>query len=145
MGSSVGSKLTASERSSMFIKRENNPDGSFQKMKAMLVADGDQQNKELYDDLSSPTVSTNAAFTMLAVAAHENRHVAVVGIRGAFLNADMTLRVSLHMRLDRIMSDFVTEMDDRYRKYIKTRGGIIIQLKKALHRCVESSGIFGQL
>ena len=106
------------------------------------MAGGDQQNKELYDDLSSPTVSTSAVFTMLAVAAHENRHVAVVDISGAFLNADMTLGVPVHMRLDRTMSDFVTEMDGRYRKYINTGGGIIVQLKKALYGCVESSGLW---
>ena len=41
----LGSKLTASQRSaiirsSMFIKRKNNPDGSVQKLKARLVAGG---------------------------------------------------------------------------------------------------------
>ena len=51
----------------MFMKRKNNPDGSFQKLKSRLVAGGDQQNKELYDDLSSPTVSTSAVLTMPTV------------------------------------------------------------------------------
>ena len=143
----LGSKLTASQRSaiirsSMFIKRKNNPDGSFQKLKARLVAGGDQQNKELYDDLSSPTVSTSAVFTMLAVAAHEKRHVAVVDISGAFLNADMTLGVPVHMRLDRTMSAFVMEIDDKYRKYVDSGGGLIVHLKKALYGCVESSGLW---
>ena len=75
----------------MFLKQKNNPDGSFNKLKARLVAGGDQQDKGLYEDLSSPTVSTSAVFTLLAVAAHENRRVAVVDISGAYLNADMTL------------------------------------------------------
>ena len=56
-----GAKLTAAQqsaiiRSSMFLKKKNDPDGSFQKLKGRLVAGGDQQDKGLYDDLSSPTV-----------------------------------------------------------------------------------------
>ena len=61
-----GAVLIASQRSaiirlSIFLKRKNHPDGSFHKLKARLVAGGDQQDKGLYDDLSSPTVSTSAA------------------------------------------------------------------------------------
>ena len=73
----------------MFLKQKNNPDGSFLKLKARLVAGGDQQDKSLYEDLSSTTVSTSAVFTLLAIAAHERRRVAVVDISGANLNADM--------------------------------------------------------
>ena len=74
----MGGKLSAMQRattirSSMFLKQKNNPDGSFHKLKARLVAGGDQQDKSLYEDLSSPTVSTSAVFTLLAVAAHEER------------------------------------------------------------------------
>ena len=97
----AGGKLNATQRSaiirsSMFLKRKNNPDGNFNKLKARLVAGGDQQNKGLYDDLSSPTVSTSAVFTLIAVAAHERRHVAVVGISGAYLNANMSKGVPVH-------------------------------------------------
>ena len=66
-------------RSSMFVKRKNYPDGTFEKYKVRLVAGGDQQDKELYDDLSSPTVATSSVFTMLSVSAYERRHSAVVG------------------------------------------------------------------
>lgn len=55
----------------MHLKRKKTPDGSFLKLKARLITGGDQQDKELYDDLSSPTVSTSAVFTMLIVSAHE--------------------------------------------------------------------------
>lgn len=141
-----GAKLTAAQRaaiirSSMFLKRKNNPDGSFQKLKARLVAGGDQQDKGLYDDLSSLTVSTSAVFTMLAVAAHEKRHVAVVDISRAYLNADMSLGVPVHMRLDRTMIMFITNIDDRYKKYVDADGGIIVHLKMALYGGVESAGL----
>ena len=108
----MGGKLSAMQRattirSSMFLKQKNNPDGSFHKLKARLVAGGDQQDRSLYEDLSSPTVSTSAVFTLLVVAAHEKRRVAVVDISGAYLNADMSLEVPVHMRLDRTMTDLI--------------------------------------
>ena len=142
-----GAKLTAPQRSavirsSMFLKRKNNADGTFLKLKARLVAGGDQQDKGLYDDLSSPTVSTSAVFTLLAVAAHEHRHVAVVDISGAYLNAYMTKGVPVHMRLDRTMTGFITNIDARYKKHVDAGGGIIVLLKRALYGCVESAGLW---
>ena len=136
----MGSKLTAMQRSatirsSMFLKRKNNPDGSFLKLKARLVAGGDQQDKGLYEDLSSPTVSTSAVFTLIAVAAYEKRHVAVVDISGAYPNADMTLGVPVYMRLDKTMTGILTDIDPRYKKYIDARGGVIVHLKNALYGC----------
>jgi hypothetical protein len=51
-------------RSSMFLKAKYHPDGTFDKLKARLVAGGDQQDKSLYVDISSATVSTSAVFTL---------------------------------------------------------------------------------
>ena len=87
-------RLTAEQRgriirSSMFLKEKFLATGEFEELKARLVAGGDQQDKNLYDDLSAPTVSTSAVFTVLSIAAHEGRRAAVVDIGGAFLNAEM--------------------------------------------------------
>ena len=57
-------------RSSMFLKEKFLASGEFEKMKARLVAGGDQQDKTLYDDLSAPTVGTSCVFTLLCIAAH---------------------------------------------------------------------------
>ena len=109
-------RLTAGERSciirsSMFLNMKTHPDGRFDKYKARLVAGGDQQDKNLYDYLSSPTVSMSAVLTIAAVCAYEERHAAVVDIGGAFLNASMTTGVPVHMRLDKTMSDFLIALD----------------------------------
>ena len=129
-------------RSSMFIKAKYLPDGTFDKLKARLVAGGDQQDKSLYDDLSSATVSTSSVFTLAAVAAHERRHVAVVDIGGAFLNADMGRDVLVHMRLDKTMSEFLITLDPSYRTFLDDRGGVTVRLEKALYGCVESSSLW---
>lgn len=88
-----------------------------------MVAGGDQQDKSLYNDLSSATVSTSAVFTLAAVAAHEQRHVAVVDIGGAFLNADMGKEVPVHMRLDKTMTGFMTTLDPSYNDFVDDKGG----------------------
>jgi hypothetical protein len=69
-----------------------------------LVAGGDQQDKTLiaiFPQLLYP--HHQCSLTLAAVAVHERRHVAVVDIGGAFLNADMGKDVPVHMRLDKTM------------------------------------------
>jgi hypothetical protein len=129
-------------RSSMFLKRKTNPDGSFNKYKARLVAGGDQQDKKLYDDVSSPTVSTSAVFTAIAIAAAENRKVAVVDIGGAFLNAMMPVGMPVFMRLDSTMSDFLTSLDSEYDRYVDNRGCVTVKLDRALYGCIESASLW---
>jgi hypothetical protein len=50
-----GPERRSTIRSSMFLKAKYHPDGTFDKLKARLVAGGggDQQDKTLYDDLFS--------------------------------------------------------------------------------------------
>jgi hypothetical protein len=42
-------------RSRMFLKEKYLPTGHYEKLKARLVTGGNQQDKDLYEDLSSPT------------------------------------------------------------------------------------------
>ena len=141
-----GKKLTAEERSSiirssMFLKEKYLASGEFEKLKARLVAGGDQQNKDMYDDLSAPTVSTSAVFTILAIAAHEQRNASVVDIGGAFLNAEMKTGVAVHMRLDAAMSNLLIRLQPSYRRFQDTKGCIVVLLNRALYGCVESAAL----
>ena len=60
-------------RCSMFLKDKWTAAGLFDKFKARLVAGGDQQDKTLYDNLSSPTAATSSVLTVAAIAAAEWR------------------------------------------------------------------------
>ena len=142
-----GRALTAAQRSSvirssMFLKEKFLATGEFEKLKARLVAGGNEQDKNLYDDLSAPTVSTCAVFTLLSIAAHEGRHAAVVDIGGAFLNAEMKTGVDVHMRLDRTMSDLMVRLSPEYESYRDAKGCIVVQLDRALYGCVESAALW---
>ena len=123
-------KLTSEERSrvirsSMFIKEKYLPTGEFEKLKARLVAGGDMQDKTLYDDLSSPTVATSTVFTVLTIAAHENRATAVVDIGGAYLNADMDTGITVHMSLDKTTSSLMNTIDPKYERKIRPKNSLI--------------------
>ena len=85
-------------RSTMFAKVKHLPSGEVEKLKQRLVAGGDMQDKSLYDDLSSPTVSTAAVFTMAAVAAREKRKLRCFDIGGAFLHAKMEAQVVIRLK-----------------------------------------------
>jgi hypothetical protein len=127
----------------MFLKRKTHPDGAFDKYKSRLVVGGDlQDNKGLYEDLSSPTVSTSSVFTLVAIAAHEKRHVAVVDIGGAFLNATMPKAMPVYMRLDKVMSEYIVRIDSKYAEYRERNGTITVLLRKALYGCVESASLW---
>ena len=93
-------------------------------------------------DLSAPTVSTSAVFTILAIAAHEQRNASVVDIGGAFLNAEMKTGVAVHMRLDAAMSNLLIRLQPSYRRFQDTKGCcIVVLLNRALYGCVESAAL----
>jgi hypothetical protein len=104
----------------MFIKEKYTASGVFEKYKARLVAGGDHQDKELYGDLSSPTVATSSVLTVVAIAAAEKRKVAVFDIEGVFLNADIKLTgVTVRMKLDKVLSIISTEIArDKYESFV---------------------------
>ena len=129
-------------RSQMFLKEKYLPTGVFDKLKARLDAGGNQQDKQLYDDLSSPTVSTCAVMTVFSIAAYENRNATVVDIGGAYLNADMSTGVDVYMRLDPTMSKMMITLDESYKEFADKKGCIVVKLDKALYECVESAALW---
>lgn len=127
--------------SSMFLKEKFLSNGEFEKLKARLVAGGHQQDKSLYDDISSPTVATSSAFMIAALAAREGRHVVTVDIAGAYLNAEMSGQEVL-MRLDRTMAAILTKIRPDYLPLLCSDGTMIVRLDKALYGCVESAKLW---
>ena len=129
-------------RSSMFLKEKFLASGEFEKLKARLVAGGDQQDRNLYDDLSASTVGTSSVFTLLSIAAHEERNITVIDISGAFLSADMNTGLSVHMRLDRNMTNMMIKLAPQYSQFVDHKGCVMVRLDKALYGCVESAALW---
>ena len=130
--------------SSMFLKDKYTADGKFDKLKSRLVAGGHLQDRSIYNDGSSPTVSTTSVFIITAIAASENRSVATIDFPGAFLNSDMPSEGdhTVYMRLNKYLTNVLISIDKSYIKYVNDKGTCIVKLKKALYGCVESARLW---
>jgi hypothetical protein len=139
--------LSAGERrriikSHMFLKEKHDPEGNFEKLKARLVARGDMEDRSMYDDVSSPTISLQASLTIAALAAREKRKVAVVDITSAYLNAKMEETV-VHMSIEPALASILVAMDpDTYEQHIQPNGTLVVRLDRALYGCLDSARLW---
>lgn len=69
----------------MFLKFKYKADGTFSKVKARTVANGDKQHPDTIGDTFSPTVNSISVFTQLNIAVTEDYEVASYDIKEAFL------------------------------------------------------------
>jgi hypothetical protein len=126
----------------MFLKAKHNARGKFEKLKARLVANGAQQDKTLYTDVSSPTAKMQSIMMCLTVAARERRKVATVDIGGAYLNAKMKGEDVL-MELDSLLTSILAKIAPEIVPYIDKRTGkLIVKLDRALYGCVQSAKLW---
>jgi len=129
-------------RSSVFFKLKYK-DGAIDRLKARLVAGGDQQDKTIYDesiDISSPTVSTTSVFSIVATAAAKKHHIMTFDIGQAYLNAD--IKEVVLVRLDPISAQILCQIDAQYSQYVLKDNSMIVKLNKALYGCVESARLW---
>jgi len=92
--------------SSLFLKDKLTIDGEREKIEARFVAGGNEQEREFYGDISSPTVRTDSVLMIAVMAAWERRTVATMDIGGAYLNADME-SPAVHMRINKQVSELL--------------------------------------
>jgi hypothetical protein len=121
-------------RSRIFLKIKS--DG---RAKGRLVAGGDKQDKSIYDDLSSSTVSVDNLFSVCTISAFEKRRIVTLDIEGAYLNCDM--KELVYMELDPFVSELLLILyPNFYSDCIDPdTGKIYVILKKALYGLVESA------
>jgi len=123
----------------MFLKEKRKPDGSFDKLKARLVAGGHMLDRSTYYILS-PTVSWTLVSLIFGIAAEEKRQVCTADFTGAYLNASMKGRdVKVRVRLSQQQSNFLISLDPKYADYRCTDGIIVVELDKAMYGYKESA------
>ena len=128
--------------SKLFLKEKYNAEGTFEKLKARLVAGGHREDRSVFssNEITSPTIATQSIFTIAAIAAHEGRDVITGDVPGAYLHADM--KGDLFMILPKELVTVLIEMDENYKKYVTFHGTIYVKLLKALYGCVESARLW---
>ena len=81
--------------------------------------------------------------TVAAIAASEGRVCETVDIGGAFLNANMkSTGVIVHVRLNKLMSMLLCQIDSSYEQFVEADGTMLVQLDAALYGCVEAAALW---
>jgi hypothetical protein len=143
-GNLTKSQLRSAIRSSMFLKEKFDAAGVFDKLKARLVAGGDGQDRELFDNLSCPTVTQETVMMVLAVAAIEKRKVTTIDITGAYLECDLTDDVEVIMKLDPVLTKILHEVDQSAIGQEDEKGVTYVKLNKALYGTVQAALLWYQ-
>ena len=127
-------------RSSMFLKEKISAPGGHMDLKSRLVARGDQMEMKLYDNWSSPTIRSDSVEMIIKIAAVERRHVNVIDIGGAYLNAHMDDDVYMLLAPDIAAELF--EIDSRAAKFQRHDGSVMVKLDRALYGCKQSGKLW---
>ena len=101
-------------RMSVFLKEKLDSKGNFLKLKARLVAGGHLQLKDLFapNEISSPTVSIESVFMLIALAVTQKRHFITFDVAQVYLSADMPDEV--YLTLDKLTTRLLVEIDPSY-------------------------------
>jgi hypothetical protein len=126
----------------IFLVEKFFANGKFEKIKARLVANGAQQNKELYPNKSSPTASIHAIFTCLTLVAYIGKYtVAKIDVKGAYIQTEIT-GSPIYMKLDKRLTTMALSILPSLQKYITPEGTLYTKLLKALYGCVQSGQLW---
>ena len=141
------SKLTLKQkrsiiRSSIFLKEKFLADGTFDKLRARVVAGGDMQEQMPFEDHSSPTAALASLLLIAALAAREKRFVATMDIGMAYLNAEMPEDVEVLMTLDPVATALYLRILPQHMHLRRADGSVVVKLKKALYGCIQSAKLW---
>jgi len=102
----------------MFLVNKYLANGDFNKVKARLVADGRDQDHEMYPDKPSPTVAIHTVFMVLGLACQKRWRIVVkIDIKGAFVQTPMTGH-QIFMKLDPKITKYAREMCPEFDDFI---------------------------
>ena len=132
-------QLKKTIRSFMFMKEKFKSDGTFDKIKARLVAGGHMEEMPLMD-ISSPTASLEAVLMVAAIAAKERRSVCTADVPGAYLNADMVEEVI--MIIEPLLDQLLIKIKPEWEEFLDEKESLHVILKKAMYGCLESARLW---
>ena len=124
--------------SSMFLKIKQKGDGSFDKVKARLVAGGHKQHWHADDSYSSPTIPWDVVLGMFATAARNQLLIVTVDIPSAYLQAWRHLCADVFMKLSREVSNILVRLEPQWSTFRNEKGELTVKLQKALYGLKES-------
>ena len=121
--------------SHIFLKEKTKADGSFDKMKARLVAGGNFIDTSLSGDISAYVVNPTTVLMMLSLAAINRLNIITCDVTGAFLIPTLSEQPSelTYVTIDKKTSDIMAEIAPEWSTRRNPNGTFTMLLKKALY------------
>lgn len=129
----------------LFLKEKYTAEGSFDKIKARLVANGDQVDEDQLGETFSPTVNPVSVLTQLNIAASRRDEIAAYDIKGAFLLTPYELERRRFVRITKDLVPYWIEIYPEDKKYIHTDGCLYMELLKFMYGLPEAPHEFNNL
>ena len=127
----------------MFLKEKFKADGTFDKLKARLVAgekSGRFDGSDPLTDPSSPTVDFLTVCLILNLICNDGLKVAVADVKGAYLNAPIDEEVYLVM--DPITAEIFVRSRPQYKSMLRQDGRLACLINRALYGLAQSGALW---
>jgi len=128
-----------------FLKDKFKADGSFDKSKCRLVANGGDVDLSNIGETFSPTVNPISVMTQLNIAAVEDAEIAAYDIKGAFLITPIMIGQRIFVRLSGEMVSYWLELYPDRADYLHDDGCLYFELNKYIYGLPESPHEFNNL
>jgi len=110
------------------------------RIKARAVADGRTQKRYTMEETYSPTVKLESIMLCTLIEALEERFVATVDIKGAFLKAKVPEDMELIVKMDGELAEAFVELNSDFE--LDENGILYLQCDKALYGHIEAARLF---
>jgi hypothetical protein len=123
----------------MFVKHKTTPDGSYDKTKARMVANGANQSKHMYDLLYAATVTLSSVLLLLNIASRDSALLVSYDVKGAFLHAKFGPEDEVHyLRIPRNITELWVKQDPSALPFVDEKGELTLQLDRFLYGLKQS-------
>jgi hypothetical protein len=128
----------------MFVRDKRDSNGQLLLYKSRLAVGGHKTLEEGYApfDKTSPTANIEAVYAFLAVAQCRRFRVESADVPTAYLNAPIPAGRRHCMKVSKLISKYVCEVDARARPYLQPDGTLLVELQRALYGLPESGKLW---
>ena len=122
----------------MLNKEKFGSDGSFDKVKARLIALGNLQAEMEKAMTQAPTASLQSFYLMILIATKRQIKLSSIDVSGAFLNARLEEEEEVYVSFPSKLAKLAIQDDKSLKKYLLSNGSLVARLRKCLYGLQQS-------
>jgi len=129
----------------MFLKDKYKADGSFDKVKARMVAGGNARDPDSIGETFAPTVNPMSVFTQLQITVARKYELSAYDIKGAFLLSPVHADREIYLLIPADIVEHWVRLYPRREKHVHVNGCMYYKLNKFVYGLQESPREFNIL